>query len=447
MNTLAIERVDAWEILDSRGQPTIEVEVVLAGGIRGRAAVPSGASTGKREAVELRDGDAKRFRGKGVQQAVRNVVHTIGPALRGRDASEQAAIDQLMRELDGTPNKARLGANATLGVSMAVARASAAAQGQPLYRYLGGSDAPVLPVPMLNVINGGRHARNHLDFQEFMIVPHGAPSFCEAMRMAAETYHALRDVLAARDLSTAVGDEGGFAPELRSHEEALEILVQAIGRAGYEPGRQIAIALDPAASEFGEAGRYSLERSSAGSRSAAEMVEWYRGAVERFPIILIEDGLGEDDWEGWKLLTRELGNGVQLIGDDIFVTNPAIIRQGIAEGVANGTLIKLNQIGTVTETVEAVHVAQQAGYHVLASHRSGETEDTFLADFTVATSAGQIKTGAPCRSERTAKYNRLMRIEAELGERAVFAGQTGVAFGSQRAAQTQSSSDAGRRPR
>jgi enolase len=422
MNTLAIESVDAWEILDSRGQPTVEAEVVLAGGARGRAAVPSGASTGKREAVELRDGDARRFRGKGVQQAVGNVVHTIGPAVHGRDSSDQAGIDQLMRELDGTPNKARLGANATLSVSMAVARAAAAATQQPLYRSLGGAGATRLPVPMLNVINGGRHALNRLDFQEFMIVPHGAPTFAEAMRWASETYHALRDSLAKHGLGTAVGDEGGFAPALRSHEEALETMVAAIEAAGYRPGEQIAIALAPAASEFSDAGTYNLERSGGGRRSAEEMVAWYRGAVERFPIILIEDGLSEDDWDGWKLLTRELGGRIQLIGDDIFVTNPDIIRKGIAEGVGNGVLIKLNQIGTVTETIEAIKIAHGAGYRTLASHRSGETADAFLADFTVATGAGQIKTGAPCRGERTAKYNRLMRIEAELGERAQFAG-------------------------
>jgi len=421
MGKLTVEGVQAWEILDSRGYPTIQVEVSLADGVRGSAAVPSGASTGQREAVELRDGDVHRFRGRGVQQAVRNVIETIGPAIRGLDASRQAEIDQRLCELDGTPNKQRLGANAILGVSMAVARAAAAAMQQPLYRYLGGADATLLPVPMLNVINGGRHALNHLDFQEFMIVPHGAPSFAEAMRWASETYHTLRDVLVKRGLGTGVGDEGGFAPDLHGHEEVLALLVEAIERAGYRPGEQIAIALDPAASEFSETGRYTLERSQMGTLSAAEMVELYRDALRRFPIILIEDGLGEDDWDGWRLLTRELGSRVQLIGDDIFVTNPGIIRKGIREGVANGVLIKLNQIGTVTETIEAIHIAQQAGYHLLASHRSGETEDTFLADFAVATSAGQIKTGAPCRSERTAKYNRLMRIEAELGERAQFA--------------------------
>ncbi|HUI24495.1 MAG TPA: phosphopyruvate hydratase [Candidatus Kryptonia bacterium] len=422
MSERAIAGVQAWEILDSRGLPTIEVEVVLGGGVRASAAVPSGASTGQREAVELRDGDKQRFTGKGVLRAVRNVMEIIGPAVRGYDATRQAEIDQRMCELDGTPNKARLGANATLGVSMAVARAAAAATKQPLYRYLGGADATLLPVPMLNVINGGRHALNRLDFQEFMIVPHGAPTFAEAMRWASETYHALRGLLATRGLGTAVGDEGGFAPDLRSHEEALETLVGAIEAAGYRPGEQIAIALDPAASEFFDAGSYNLERSDGGRRSAADMIAWYRDTIDRFPIILIEDGLAEDDWDGWRLLTCELGDRVQLIGDDIFVTNPAIIRKGIAEGIANGVLIKLNQIGTVTETIEAMRIARDAGYRVLASHRSGETEDTFLADFTVATSAGQLKTGAPCRGERTAKYNRLMRIEAELGERARFAG-------------------------
>ncbi|HXQ23031.1 MAG TPA: phosphopyruvate hydratase [Candidatus Acidoferrales bacterium] len=423
MKTLAITAVQAFEILDSRGHPTIQVEVTLAGGACGAAAVPSGASTGQREAVELRDGDSHRFRGKGVQQAVRNVVEAIGPAIRGRDAGQQAEIDHYLCELDGTPNKARLGANAILGVSMAVARAAAAAMGQPLYRYLGGADATLLPVPMLNVINGGRHALNHLDFQEFMIVPHGAPTFAEAMRWASETYHTLRDVLVKRGLATGVGDEGGFAPDVHGHEDALALLVEAIERAGYRPGEQIAIALDPAASEFSEAGCYTLERSARGTLGAAEMVELYRDAVQRFPIILIEDGLSEDDWDGWRLLTRELGSRIQLIGDDIFVTNPDIIRKGIAAGVANGVLIKLNQIGTVTETIEAITLARTAGYHILASHRSGETEDTFLADFTVATFAGQLKTGAPCRGERTAKYNRLMRIEAALVERAQFAGR------------------------
>ena len=422
MTSLAIETVEAWEILDSRGHPTIEVAVTLASGARGSAAVPSGASTGWREALELRDNDPLRFAGRGVQRAIRNVVHTIGPAIRGRDASRQAELDDLLCDLDGTPDKNRLGANGMLGVSMAVARAAAAATQQPLYRSLGGDDATLLPVPMLNVINGGRHAVNSLDFQEFMIVPHGAPTFAEAMRMAAETYQTLRAILVRRKLGVAVGDEGGFAPELRSHDEALEVLVEAIEATKYRPGEQIAIALDPAASEFFEDGRYTLNRSLGRALTSAEMVELYRSFVERFPIVLIEDGLGEDDWEGWKVLTRELGERIQLVGDDIFVTNPSIIRRGIAEHVANAVLIKLNQIGTVTETLDAIAVARAAGYRLLVSHRSGETEDTFLADFAVACGAGQIKTGAPCRGERTAKYNRLMRIEAELGSRARFAG-------------------------
>ncbi|MBX3023760.1 phosphopyruvate hydratase [bacterium] len=422
MAALAIEGLQAWEILDSRGHPTIEVEAILAGGARGRAAVPSGASTGRLEAVELRDGDPGRFAGKGVQRAVRNVVEVIAPALRGRDASLQSDLDRHLCDLDGTPNKGRLGANAILGVSMAAARAAAAALGRPLYQHLGGAEATLLPVPMLNVINGGRHAVNGLDFQELMIVPHGAPSFAEAMRMAAETYQALRAILLRRQLGVAVGDEGGFAPACRSHEEALTILVEAIEAARYRPGEDIAIAVDAAASEFCESERYVLERTGGAAEDAAAMVQRYRELADAFPIILLEDGLGEDDWAGWQVLTAELGGRLQLVGDDIFVTNPAIIRRGIAERVANSVLIKLNQIGTVTETFEAVATARAAGYRQLVSHRSGETEDAFLADFAVACGAGQIKTGAPCRSERTAKYNRLMRIEAELGARARFAG-------------------------
>jgi enolase len=419
---VSIATVHAREILDSRGQPTIEVEVTLAGGACGIAAVPSGASTGTREAVELRDGDAQRFRGKGVLQAVHNVEQVIAPALRGRDADRQSEIDRLLCEIDATPNKSRLGANAILGASMAVARAAAAYVHKPLYESLGGAAATLLPLPMLNVINGGRHALNRLDFQEFMIVPRGAPTFAEAIRMAAETYHTLKELLVRRGLGTAIGDEGGFAPDLASHDEVLALLVEAIERSGYQPGEQIALAIDAAASEFYSEGRYVFERSKGGALTAAEMVELYRGTIERFPIVLLEDGLGEDDWDGWQLLTRELGQRVQLVGDDIFVTNPDIIRRGIAAGAANSVLIKLNQIGTVTETIEAIEVARQGGYRTLASHRSGETEDTFLADFTLATGAGQIKSGAPCRSERTAKYNRLMRIEADLGPRAQFAG-------------------------
>jgi enolase len=422
MGAVEIENVDAWEILDSRGQPTVAVEVRLGGGVRAVAAVPSGASTGRREAVELRDGDTHRFAGKGVQRAIRNVVDEIGPAVRGHDASRQAEIDRRLCELDGTPNKARLGANAILGVSMAVARAAAIATGAPLYRHLAPGDATLLPVPMLNVINGGRHAVNGLDFQEFMIVPHGAATFAEALRMAAETYHALRAILLRRELGVAVGDEGGFAPALRSHDAALAVLVEAIEAARYEPGAQIAIAIDAAASELADAGGYRLERTGGGRVSAAQLVDVYGTILERFPVVLIEDGLGEDDWAGWQLLTRVLGERVQLVGDDIFVTNPTIIRRAIAEQVANSVLIKLNQIGTVTETLEAVAVARSAGYRQLVSHRSGETEDAFLADFAVACAAGQLKTGAPCRSERTAKYNRLVQIERELGAAARFAG-------------------------
>jgi enolase len=420
-----IRTIHAWEILDSRGLPTIQVHVELEGGAEGLAAVPSGASTGTREAVELRDTDLSRYRGKGVQRAVVNVESSIASLLRGRDATEQKEIDRLMRELDGTPNKSRMGANAILGVSMAVARAAASATGQPLYRHLGGPDRSTLPTPMLNVINGGRHAANNLDFQEFMIVPHGALRFAEALRMASETYHALRGLLGQRGLATAVGDEGGFAPGIASHEEVLQVLVEAIAVAGYEPGKGISLAMDPAASEFSHGGRYNLERSGGGTLDAGAMIAAYRAMVERFPVASIEDGLGEDDWDGWRALTDELGGRIELVGDDIFVTNPAIIREGIAKGVANAVLIKLNQIGTVTETIEAVEVARAAGYRVVTSHRSGETEDTFLADFSVAIGADQIKTGAPCRSERTAKYNRLMRIEAELGSAAQFNGYAG----------------------
>jgi enolase len=422
MTDMRITRAAAWEILDSRGHPTIEVEIVLASGARGSAAVPSGASTGLREAVELRDGDAKRFRGKGMRKAIENVEHEIAPALAGLPADDQQGVDRRLCELDGTPNKSRLGANAILGASMAVARAAATAAAQPLYRYLGGPDACVLPMPMLNVINGGRHAPNHLDFQEFMIVPVGAPSFAESLRMATEVYHALRDLLARRGLATAVGDEGGFAPDLYSHEEALGLLVEAIERAGYEPGSDVALALDPAASEFHGAGGYGLKGLARTGLSSTDMIELYREAASRFPILSIEDGLGEEDWEGWRQLTRELGSRLQLVGDDVFVTDPKIIHRAIAEGVANAALIKLNQIGTVSETLEAIRVARSGGYGVVVSHRSGETEDAFLADFAVATRAGQIKTGAPCRGERTAKYNRLLRIESELGERARFGG-------------------------
>lgn len=412
----------AREILDSRGNPTVEVEVVLEDGTVGRAAVPSGASTGTYEAVELRDGDAGRYGGKGVLRAVEHVNDEIATEVVGLNAVDQAEIDALLVELDGTENKSRLGANAILGVSLAVARAAAAALGLPLYRYLGGVGASLLPVPMMNVVNGGRHADNNLDLQEFMIVPVGAGSFAEALRMGAEVYHSLRRILHERGLSTAVGDEGGFAPRLDANEEALKLLVAAIESAGYRPGEDVALALDPAASEFFEDGRYLL-KGEGRSLSPNEMVDYYADLAGRYPILSIEDGLAEEDWEGWELLTRRLGNTVQLVGDDLFVTNPGRLSRGITLGVANSILIKLNQIGTLTETLETIALARQAGYAVVISHRSGETEDAFIADLAVATRAGQIKTGAPSRSERVAKYNQLLRIEEELGETAAYPGR------------------------
>ncbi|MEW6771275.1 MAG: phosphopyruvate hydratase [Bacillota bacterium] len=412
----------AREILDSRGNPTVEVEVVLEDGTVGRAAVPSGASTGTYEAVELRDGDAGRYGGKGVLRAVEHVNDEIAMEVVGLNAVDQAEIDALLIELDGTENKSRLGANAILGVSLAVARAAAAALGLSLYRYLGGVGASLLPVPMMNVVNGGRHADNNLDLQEFMIVPVGAESFTTALRMGTEVYHSLRRILHERGLSTAVGDEGGFAPRLDANEEALKLLVAAIESAGYHPGEDVALALDPAASEFFEDGRYVL-KGEGRSLSPAEMVDYYADLAGRYPILSIEDGLAEEDWEGWELLTRRLGNTVQLVGDDLFVTNPGRLSRGITLGVANSILIKLNQIGTLTETLETIALARQAGYTVVISHRSGETEDTFIADLAVATRAGQIKTGAPSRSERVAKYNQLLRIEKELGESAAYPGK------------------------
>jgi enolase len=419
----AITGVHAREILDSRGNPTVEVEVELESGARGRAAVPSGASTGKREALELRDADAQRYRGKGVQQAVRNVEDTIGPEVEGLEASEQAALDHALLELDGTPNKATLGANAMLAVSLAVARAAADEAGLPLYSYLGGVGARLLPVPMLNVLNGGAHADNGIDFQEFMLVPAGAESFASALRMGVEIFHTLRDLLKGQGLATGVGDEGGFAPNLGSNTAALDLFVQAIERAGYRPGEDVMLALDVAASEFAEAsGRYRLRADNA-VRTSDEMVDLYESIVARYPIVSIEDGLGEDDWNGWATLTRRLGGRVQLVGDDLFVTNPAILRQGIEQGVANAVLVKVNQIGTLTETLEAIELAKRAGYGTVISHRSGETEDTFIADLAVAVNAGQIKTGSVARSERTAKYNQLLRIEEELGHAASWPGR------------------------
>lgn len=411
----------AREILDSRGNPTIEVDVHLAGGAFGRAAVPSGASTGAHEAVELRDGDPKRYLGRGVRKAVENVNHLIAPRLRGFDALDQIGIDQLLIELDGTPNKSRLGANAALGVSLAAAKAAAQALGLPLYRYLGGVAARTLPVPLMNILNGGKHADNNVDVQEFMIAPVVGPTFAEAVRAGAEVYHALKSVLKARGLSTAVGDEGGFAPDLSANEAALEVILEAIKRAGYEPGRDVLIALDPAASEFYRDGRYVLGGEQR-TLSREEMVQFWADWVARYPIASIEDGMAEDDWDGWRMLTEALGDRIQLVGDDLFVTNVERLKQGIERGVANAILIKLNQIGTLSETINAIELANRSGYAAVVSHRSGETEDATIAHIVVATNAGQIKTGAPARSERIAKYNELLRIEEELGATGVFAG-------------------------
>jgi enolase len=420
----AITSVHARQILDSRGNPTVEVDVELQSGAFGRAAVPSGASTGEHEAVELRDG-GKAFAGKGVLHAVSHVNSEIANAVHGRDAEDQAGLDRTLIELDGTATKARLGANAILGVSLAVARAQAADARQPLWRYLGGQEAHLLPVPMLNVLNGGVHADNSVDFQEFMIVPLGADSFADALRMAAETYHQLKATLHAGGLGTGVGDEGGFAPNLRSNEAPLELLMTAIQSAGYQPGEDIAIALDPASSEFFSDGNYHLADEDR-TLTSQEMVDYWEQLTARYPIVMLEDGMAENDWAGWAHLTERVGDRAQLVGDDIFVTNPAILRRGIDAGIANSILIKLNQIGTLTETLETIRVAREAGYRTLFSHRSGETEDTFIADLVVATGAGQIKTGAPARSERVAKYNQLLRIEEQLGERAQFAGRTAV---------------------
>ncbi len=411
--------VKAREILDSRGNPTVEVDIALACGATGRAAVPSGASTGTREALELRDKESKRYGGKSVETAVKNVMREIAPAVQGMDAADQTGLDRRMIELDGTPNKARLGANAILGVSMAAARAAAAAYGQPLYRYLGGINARYLPVPMMNIINGGAHAANNLDIQEFMIVPVGAGSIVEAVQMGAETFHALKEILKKKKLNTAVGDEGGFAPDLASNEEALRLIMEAIEAAGYKPGIDIGLALDAAASEFYKDNRYVL-KSENKSLNSEEMVAYYESLVDTYPIISIEDGLSEQDWDGWALMTERLDD-CQLVGDDIFVTNPEIFRRGIESGIANSILIKLNQIGTVTETLDAIHLAKQSFYTTVISHRSGETEDTFIADLAVGVNAGQIKTGSMSRTDRIAKYNQLIRIEEELGESALFA--------------------------
>ena len=421
-----IRTVHAREILDSRGNPTVEVEVWLDSGAFGRAMVPSGASTGTREAVELRDDDDARYGGKGVRQAVRNVTETIAPEIEGLEATEQAAVDRALLELDGTPNKSGLGANALLGVSLAVARAGADECGLPLYQYLGGPGARIMPVPMMNVLNGGAHADNGLDIQEFMIMPAGMGSFSEALRAGVEIFHMLKKLLKDKGLSTGVGDEGGFAPVLPSNEAALDVVLRAIERAGYRPGDEVFVALDPAASEFGKRGRYTLKADRV-TRTSEEMAAWYEGLAGRYPICSIEDGLGEDDHEGWRALTQRLGARMQLVGDDLFVTNPAILQEGIRRGLANAVLVKVNQIGTLTETLEAVELAKRAGWGTVISHRSGETEDTFIADLSVAVNAGQIKTGSLSRGERTAKYNQLLRIEEELGPSAVWPGR--AAFG------------------
>jgi len=419
--THCIETITALEILDSRGFPTVRVSVVLDNGSIGTASIPSGASTGENEATELRDGDASRYGGKGVRQAIDNVENEIADALIGLDATCQAEIDRTMIELDGSENKSRLGANAILGVSQAVARAAANALGLPLYQYLGGVGARHLPVPMMNVINGGKHADSSLDFQEFMIMPIGAPSFSEALRYGSETFQALRKILQSKGYATSVGDEGGFAPQLKGgNEEACELIVAAIEKAGYLPGKDIAIALDPAASSFHANGTYRLTRSGQGNKSAAEMVALFEKWVADYPIVSIEDGLAENDWEGFQALTRALGDRIQIVGDDLVVTNPRFIAKAIELDAANAALIKLNQIGTVSETIDAIHLCRKAGWGFVISHRSGETEDTFMADFAVAMGGGQIKTGSLCRSERIAKYNRLLEIEAELGRAAIF---------------------------
>jgi len=411
--------VRAREILDSRGNPTVEADVIVACGAVGRAAVPSGASTGKREALELRDTRSKRFGGKGVTKAVKNVLTIIAPAVRGMDAANQMALDNLMIELDGTPNKSKLGANAILSVSMAASRATASAYGLPLYKYLGGINARYLPIPMMNIINGGVHAANNLDIQEFMIVPISSKTFAQAVRMGAEIFHSLKKVLKKKGLSTSVGDEGGFAPDLKSNEDAIKFIINAIESAGYQPGKDVGLALDSAASEFYTKGKYILNSENK-KLKPEEMIDYYENLIDKYPIFSIEDGLAEQDWDNWELLTDRLGGTVQIVGDDIFVTNPKIFNKGIEDGIANSILIKLNQIGTLTETLDAIEMAKQAGYTTVISHRSGETEDTFISDLVVAINGGQIKTGSMSRSDRVAKYNQLIRIEEKLGNAAMF---------------------------
>jgi enolase len=412
--------VKARQILDSRGNPTVEVDVYVACGAVGRAAVPSGASTGKREALEIRDKRSKAYGGKGVTRAVKNVLTAITPAILGMDAADQVALDHQMIKLDGTANKSKLGANAMLGVSMAAARAAAMAYDMPLYRYIGGINARYLPIPMMNIINGGAHAANNLDIQEFMIIPFGAKSIAQAVQMGAETFHKLKSILKSKKLVTSVGDEGGFAPDLESNEAAIKLIISAIKEAGYKPGKEIGIGLDAAASEFYQKGKYVL-KSEKKKLSAAQLVDYYGDLISRYPIVSIEDGLAEQDWKGWKLMTDQLEGDIQIVGDDIFVTNPKIFNKGIEQGIANSILIKLNQIGTVTETLDAIELANQVGYTTVISHRSGETEDTFIADLVVGVNGGQIKTGSMSRSDRLAKYNQLIRIEEELGEAALFA--------------------------
>ena len=419
-----ISHVVGREILDSRGNPTVEVEVQLTCGIIGRAAVPSGASTGEHEALELRDGDKARYGGKGVLKAVKNVNDVIFPKVVGFDAIDQVGLDQALIKLDGTPTKMKLGANAILGVSLATAKAAAEFLGMPLYRYIGGTNAKVLPVPMMNIMNGGAHSDAPVDLQEFMIMPKGAKSFREALRMGAEVFHALKSILKDMQLSTAVGDEGGFAPKLKSNTEALDVIVKAIAKAGYKPGKDVFIALDPAASEFYDTAkkRYVFKKSDKSERTSEQMVQFYEGLVKKYPIISIEDGMAESDWSGWKHQTDKLGDKIQLVGDDVFVTNTSFLKKGIEMGVANSILIKLNQIGTLTETLDAIRMANNAGYTAVVSHRSGETEDTTIADLTVAVNAGQIKTGSACRTDRVCKYNQLIRIEEQLGKNAIFGG-------------------------
>ena len=413
------------EILDSRGNPTVEADVWLEDGSMGRAAVPSGASTGEHEAVELRDGEKSRYQGKGTRKAAQHITTEIATAIKGMDATRQAEIDHKMIQFDGTPNKGRLGANAILAVSMAVARAAATSKKTPLYRFLGGESACLLPVPMMNILNGGAHADNSVDFQEFMIAPYGATNFAEALRMGAEVFHTLKGVLKKKGYSTAVGDEGGFAPNLKSNEEALDVILEAIGQAGYRAGTDIGLALDPAASEFYDAGKgkYVFKKSDKSEKSSEQMVEFWSKWVKQYPIVSLEDGMAEDDWKGWKLLTDALGKKIQLVGDDLFVTNVQRLSRGIKEGIANSILIKVNQIGTLTETLDAIRMASEAGYTSMISHRSGETEDTFIADLVVATGTGQIKTGSASRTDRISKYNQLLRIEEELGALAKFAGR------------------------